>query len=162
VRHPLFRPGMTANSRYHDVMEMYDLFRCKAAISQPVRWVRFTYGKKWKVDLVKAIIFHGPEYIAPCRIQRFDITITLCTIGSELFQGRWRRAHRRVVAAQFIVRLPTHDMGVLSVTFCHRCGDTLGLPQIGFARKIIMPPRSESANLTGVNINGKNIRIFCA
>ena len=162
VRHPLVRPGMTANGRYHDVMKTHDLFRCKTAIGQTVRRVRLTHREKGKFDLVEAIIFHRPEHIAPCRIQRFDIAITLRAIRAELFQRRLRCAHCRVVAAQFIVRLPTHNIGVAAISPRHCLSNAFRLHQIGFARKIIMSPRPEPADLAGVNINRQNIRIFYA
>ena len=127
-----------------------------------MRGVRFAHREKGQIDLVKMVIFHRPEHIAPRRIQRRNRAITLRTIDPEFFQRRGRCAHGRIVAAQFIVGLPTGHVRMAAITLRHRGGDAFGLHQIGFARKVIMAARSEATNLAGVDIDRQNVGIFFA
>ena len=162
MRHPLVRRGVAANRRYHDVMKANDLFRRKAPIGQAMRGVRFAHREKGQINLVKMVIFHRPKHIAPRRIQRLNRAITLRTIGPEFFQRRWRCAHGRIVAAQFIVGLPTGHMRMTAITLRHGGSDAFRLLQICFTRKVIMAARSEATDLAAVNIDRQNVGIFFA
>ena len=162
MRHPLVRRGVATNGRYHDVMKAHDLFRSKAPIGQAMCGVRFADREKGQIDLVKMVIFHRPEHITPRRIQRRNRAITLRTISPESFQRRGRCAHGRIVAAQFIVGLPTGHMRMTAITRSHGGSDTFRLHQICFTRKVIMAARSETTNLAGVDIDRQNVGIFFA
>ena len=83
VRHPLIRPGMTPDRRNHDVMKTHNLIGGKPAIGKPVRGVGFAHGEEGQLDLVEGVIFHRPEDIAPCGIERLYIAITILTPRAE-------------------------------------------------------------------------------
>ena len=72
---PLPLACVRADSGNHDVMKAHHLIRCKAAKSETVCRICFAYREEWQLDLVKAVIFHRPEHIAPGGIQCLDCPV---------------------------------------------------------------------------------------
>ena len=55
----------------------HNLIRGKAAKRQFMAGVGLSHREVWQVDLADGVIFHRPEHIAPCGVQRLRALVTL-------------------------------------------------------------------------------------
>ncbi len=146
-------------------VECHNLIRGKTAEGQRMGGVRFRHRKVGQVDLVKIIVFHRPEHIAPRGIQRRNIPV-ISSAGIAGAQpsakgvaGRNAVGDGGVVAAIFIIGLPCRHMRIPAIAF-GQCGDdAAAFGKITRMGKAIVPPRSKSARAT-FGIEGQHIGMF--
>ena len=124
-----------------------------------MRMVRFGHGQVWQLNLVKRVVIHRPEHIAPCAVQRICGLVFLCEPVLEPVLGGVRIGQGCVVAIVFIVDLPCGYVGIAPVAFGHQCGDAFAFVAVGQVAEIIMPTRAEFARVVR-GVHGEHIGVF--
>jgi hypothetical protein len=106
----------------------------KAAKVEYVRRIEIRGCALRQLDLVEVPVFHAPEHVAPCRVQRTDRLVAAGKPLSKALQGRLRVGGHSVVTAQFVVRLPRHHGGVIAVAPHHFADNARAVLAIDRAR----------------------------
>mmetsp|Transcript_23678 Transcript_23678/g.42202 ORF Transcript_23678/g.42202 Transcript_23678/m.42202 type:complete len:596 (-) Transcript_23678:4562-6349(-) len=145
-----------------DPIERHHLIAGKAAKGMHMRRIGLRHRQVGQADLIKIVIIHRPEHIAPSRVQRVNIAIIARVRKpppQPVAKGRTRGigvTDGRVMAAIFIVGLPGGDMRVAAIALGHGRNDLAAFSDIALMRKTVMSARPIPAH-TSLNIDGKHV-----
>ena len=126
-------------------VERGDLIRRKPPECQPVRGIGFGNRQIGQIDLVETAIFHAPEHIAPCSVQRINRSVAIGQPNAECQPRRIGIADHSIVAAIFVVGLPHHHRRMIAVSLRIGASDTRRLFAVAAMAEAIVPARSEAA-----------------
>ena len=146
------------NVRLHPVKRDH-LIRGIAPESEAMRRVWLCHSEVRQADLIKAIVFHRPEHIAPHLIQRLNCAIAVRQPGLKPVARCIGIGNRRVVTAVFIVRLPRCNVRVRAISFGQQLNDPGAFFAVRQMRKAIMSPRPEPSWFA-IHIQRDHVRVF--
>ena len=110
-----------------------------------------------QLDLIKAVVFHRPEHIAPGPVQRIHALILLRQPIAKGLPGSTRVAEHRVMAAVFVINLPGRDMRIAAKALAHGCGHVRRCVAVAFVAVTVMAARSKDAR-AALGIMGQHVR----
>ncbi len=139
------------------LIEGDDLIRREALEIHQMRWIGLGDGHVRQFDLVEASIVHRPEDIPPGFIQRFDAAIFGFAPSAKRPQRRLRIAQHGVVAAIFIVGLPSGDGGMRAESLRQTLDDAVAFLRVAFMAETIVPARTEFAR-PPISVERRHIR----
>ena len=108
---------MAANLVALDPVEAHHLVGAEAAEREDMGRIRLGDGPVRQLDLTEAAVLHGPEYVPPGEIQRFDRPVPLFAPFPKRGERVRGVAERGVVAVILVVRLPGRDVRVRAIAF---------------------------------------------
>jgi len=112
--------------------------RLEPSEGQLMRVVGFGHGQVGQIDLVKAVVVHRPEHIAPCCVQGLRGLIALCQPFAEACAGCIGIADRGVVASVFVISLPRRNIWIGTISFGHGLHDHSALVAVAHVRKTVV------------------------
>ena len=121
--------------------------------------IGFGHGQVRRVHLVEAAIDLRPKDRAPSLIEGLDRSIARRKPEPKAPGRRGAIADGRIVAAIFIVGLPSHHGGMLAIALGNRLGNPSTFCAVTFVRKAIVTPGPELAPLSPL-INRHHIRVL--
>lgn len=126
-------------------IEHRHLIRADPPDRQDMGWIWLYDRQIGKVDIFKAPLLHRPKHLPPRRIERRDIYIAIRQPNTQSITRPSAIGNRRVLASEFIVRLPSCNVWICPIPFRQQGHISHAFRFVRCAAIAILPARSEPA-----------------
>ena len=131
----------------------------KASVGHNMGRVRLGYRQVRQVYVVKTVVIHRPEHIAPSPVQRIRRLIAL---RQPIAEGMGRCGgirQRGVVAGIFIVGLPGRHKRIAAIPRSHFGGDFRTFGAVRTVTEAVVATRAKTAGFA-ILVNGQHVGMF--